>query len=279
MPTSVLLSGAKGFIGSRLTRALEAADIGWQDAGDVLRPIRFREKPSVVIHLAAVSSARDFSANLSRAYSVNVQGTLNMLDAAHRAGARFVLASSSAVYGSTPRRRVSESAPARPLNPYGNSKLIAETLCETFAREYGMPALALRFFNIYGPGQRDEFLIPYLVRGVLKGVPLSLRHPDAERDFLHIDDVCALLVRLVRRAHRGFHVFNVGTGTARSVRSILAEVERLTGRRAEWDRASNGKRREAERVVADIRRVSRFAKWKPRVPLERGLEGVIDEHH
>ncbi len=183
--------------------------------------------------------------------AVNIGGTINLLEAARQAGTvkRFVFASSCAVYGDTPGASKHEASPADPLSPYASSKLAGEYFCRNFFRLHGLQTVALRYFNVYGPGQDPNggyaAVIPQFLTAIAQGEkPVVFGDGDQSRDFIYIDDIVEANLRAVAATRGvGGKVFNIGSGQSASLKQVLEKLERITGRRS-------GNRPSAARVRA-----------------------------
>ena len=241
---------------------------------DVRSLMRCDRRVDAVIHLAGVSRHDDFATDPQRSYEVNVTGTLAVLNYCQRVGARCVLASSSAIYrlpqGHHP---LSEEAPIGPGLPYGTSKWLAEMLCQRQATDMGVQSVALRLFNVYGPDQHPSFLVPYVVDCLSRGRPISLRMPNAIRDFVYVDDAVDAFIRASRVGHEGFMAFNIGTGEKTRVIELVRLAEEVYGRAVAVDvvGANEG---EPSAVIADISRAHAELGWTPRYDLRTGLEAM-----
>ena len=235
-----LVTGASGFVGSRLTRYLSergdpvvATFVGAAPddpvceilPADILdatavRAIIDRVRPGAIIHLAGLSHVGASWDRVSAYFRVNVLGTHNVLQAA--GDARVVLASSAEVYGLVPedRQPILEQTEVDPRNPYAMSKAAAELL----AVEYG--AVVARLFNLIGPGQSRDFALPSFADQLARisrgeGEPvLKVGNLEAQRDFLHVDDAMEAL-RLLAVEGRPGEAYNIGSGKARSIREVL----------------------------------------------------------
>jgi UDP-glucose 4-epimerase len=266
---TVLVTGGCGFIGTHLVASLLADGYGvvvLDDlstgrrealdpraalvAGDVASPADVAvavaaagaDRLAGIFHLAAIASVPRCLADPLRSRAVNADGTRNMLAAARRStGATIpvVFASSAAVYGDAGAAPARETRRPAPISPYGADKLNGELYAATAARRDGARATALRFFNVYGPGQDPSS--PY--SGVISIFADRLRagravpiHGDGrqQRDFVYVADVVAHLRAAMARAAAtpcaGFDVFNVCTGQAVTLAGLLAALARLVGR-------------------------------------------------
>ncbi|SRR6266545_663388 len=200
-----------------------------REASDVRAAMRGAE---LVFHLAAsVGNARSVADPVQDS-QVNVFGTLNVLEAAHAAGARKVVFSSSAgIFGELKRLPIREDHPAEPDSPYGVSKLAAEKHCLVYTKLFALPTVCLRYFNVYGPNQRyDAYgnVIPIFVHRVLRSEPLIV-FGDGEqtRDFVHVADVVQANLRAAASTATG--AFNVGSGTAITINRLATLVNDASG--------------------------------------------------
>ena len=272
----VLVTGAGGFIGRRVMATLQPR-LRSVDAfaGDVRDLATYDGRADVVLHLAALVRHDQFAAAPARGYDVNVVGTQGVLNYCRRVGARCVLASTSGIYrATTVATPVPESAAVEPLSPYAMSKWLAERLCEQQAKDAGVASVALRVFNVYGPGQHGAFLIPHVVHSLMEGRPIVLRMPEAIRDFVYVDDVAEAFYRAaLLQARHGFCVFNVGSGCATRVRDMVEVAEHLFGpaTRIETSRQHPG---EPDAVVADTTQARRELGWAPQYDLVAGLQAM-----
>lgn len=274
MTSSVLLSGANGFIGRHLHSALERHRFPVQSVPDILKPPTLKRKPDVVVHLGGVTDPVQFHANLRESHRVNALGTLNMLEIARKSKAHFIFASSSGVYGVPRFARVSESESLAPINPYAQSKMVGELFCEDFYRVHGLPVTILRLFNVYGPGQNPAFLITYLIEQARLSKTVTLRHPSFKRDYLFVDDLVRLLVRLCSKPGRRYRVFNVGSGKSISVTNILKEIETAFGFEIDWKSRKSAGRNEVKNIYADISALTKETNWRPEFSLAEGLAAM-----
>ena len=247
-----LVTGGAGFIGSNICAALrrEGADVTVLDdlssgyeinlkelsgidfvRGDVRDPESVSRAVSdcdVVFHLAASVGNKRSIDHPDQDTSINVNGTLNVLQAARDAGVRKVVTSSSAgIYGELKTIPITEEHSIEPLTPYGVSKLYAEKMTLAFSHVYGLEAICLRYFNVYGPNQRfDAYgnVIPIFAFQSLRGEPITIFGDGLQtRDFVHVDDVVqANLKAAVNRGVSG--AFNIASGTQTRIIDLASEV-------------------------------------------------------
>lgn len=307
--TRIVVTGGSGFIGratvSRLRDAghevvvLDLVPPRWLPYANppewyVRCDVRDREEVARVIHgathvvhLAAEVSVPGSMRDPWTTWSVNVDGTLAVLEAARAAGvSRVVVASSSAVYGDKdagPRRE--DEAPA-PRSPYAVSKLAAEQLAVAWDHAYGLSTVSLRFFNVFGPGQAEAGpytgVITAFARDLRAGVPSTI-HGDggATRDFVHVDDVAEAIDRVAFTTSPALPraaVFNVGRGEAITIASLHETMASLLADRGQGPlRAKHGPRRpgDIEHSVADVAAITTAVGWTPHTSLRDGLAALL----
>lgn len=302
---SALVTGGAGFIGSHLVDALLAGgcrvtvlddltsgnERNLPNPAGALRFIRgdIRDRRAVdeavagceaVFHLAAVVSVPQTTQDPVGSAEVNEAGSLNVLEAARRAGAgRFVFASSSAVYGDDPRLPKCEDMAPQPLTPYAVQKLAVEHHARVYSRLYGLPCVSLRFFNVFGP--RQDPSSPYSgVISIFMAQALSARAPvihgdgSQSRDFVYVADVVQALIRAADSPSGPGKVFNVGTGRSVTISRLWEMVAALSGSTAT---PVHGPSRPGDvpRSVAAIDAAQKDLGFNPQVSFEKGLETTI----
>ena len=244
----------------------------WEE--DVRSIARCDLDAQVVIHLAGIIRDEKFKEDPTEGYAVNVVGTLAVLNYCQISGARCVLASTSAVY--RPPQDLSplrEEAATDPSTPYGMSKLLAEELCRRHAEDLGVPTIALRLFNVFGPGQPSSFLVAYMVECLMLDRPIVLRTPNAVRDFVYIEDALDAFAKAAGFTLDGFNVFNIGSGKATRVIDVVRTAEKVYGKTPAID-TSNAPSGESSAIVADISKAKEVLDWAPHWQLKRGLEAM-----
>lgn len=257
----ILVTGGAGFIGSWTVEALiaEGHDVAVYDSfvtgrldylpqaavtvmrGDVRHPLATqravrRFKPEAIIHLAACVSVPISLHRPIRSHDDNVRGTLVVLEAARVQGVRrVVLASSAAVYGRNTTVPLAETALPDPLSPYALHKRVDEQYAQLYAELYGLHAVALRYFNVYGP--RQDPASPYsgviarFVDAARQGLPLTITGDGSQtRDFVYVGDVARANAAAVTADTSGYQVANVATGHEVSLLELRSAIEELTRR-------------------------------------------------
>lgn len=254
----VLVTGGAGFIGSNLVKRLinEGAhevtivddfSTGFREnirgldveilEGSILDRGLLRQaghRADAIVHLAARPSVPLSIKEPQLTNEVNVNGTLNVLEVAQDFGSHVTIASSSAVYGDNPTLPLHESECPQPVSPYAVSKLAAEAYGLSYGETYGVPILALRFFNVYGPGQAAGHayasVIPSFIDSAVNGRALEI-HGDGEqtRDFVFVDDVTDVLACAAKGAISSPGVLNLAAGKSYSLLEIVAVIESILG--------------------------------------------------
>jgi len=286
------VTGGAGFIGSNLVDVLLARgdevhaldDLSKGSRENVTAPAELhvadiREpdaifdavRPEIVFHLAAQADVRVSVDRPAHDADVNVLGTIRILEAARRHGAKVVFASSGgAAYGECDAP-AAESAPLRPLAPYGTSKLCGEEYLATWNRLYGTEHVALRLGNVYGPRQmpHGEAGVVAIFMGLLRdgGTPTIFGDGSQSRDYVYVGDVADALVCALEPSGG---VYNVGTGVETSVVALYGAIEAAAGinREAAFAPARLG---ELQRSVLDASLAERALRWRPRHSLGEGL--------
>jgi UDP-glucuronate 4-epimerase len=226
-----------------------------------------------VIHLAALPGVRTPRPFVTL-WRENTRATEQLARAAAERGARFVLASTSSVYGDAVQLPTPEDAPPSPLGPYAVSKLAAERACLTAARELGADAVIVRLFTVYGPGQRPDMAFARWIRALASGHPVRWHaRAGTVRDFTYVDDAATGLLAALDRGRSG-QAYNVSGQDPVSLREALAVIEHAVGRTASLERlpAWSGE----ARVTAGCERKSAAELgYAPRTTLAAGVERQV----
>ncbi len=306
MANTWLVSGGAGYIGAHVVRSLRAAgadavviddlstgdrsrvDVEFvhgdiADASLVADTLR-RLHVTGVVHLAADKQVEQSMREPLSYYRRNVCNLLQLLAAMAETGVdKLVFSSSAAVYGMVDSARVSESHPARPINPYGETKLVGEWLIGDQARATGLRFAALRYFNVAGTATPEladagrTNLIPMVFDALTRGeqpVIFGADHPTPDgtcvRDFIHVEDLADAHVAAIAALDEpaAAHVFNVGCGRGYSVREVIDMVAEVTGRTLS---PQVGPRRPGDpaQVVADTELIGARLGWRPRHDLRQ----------
>jgi dTDP-glucose 4,6-dehydratase len=234
-----------------------------------------------VVHFAAETHVPRSINDSAVFFETDVLGTQTLAALAVARAARlerFVHVSSSEVYGTAVRDPMDEEHPLQPYTPYAAAKCAADRLIYAFVQTYGLPAVVVRPFNNYGPGQHLEKLLPRFITSALCGDPLTV-HGDgrAARDWIFVDDTCAAIERVLTAplADVRGQVFNVGTGVATDVLTLAHEVLRLTGASARLIEHTPDRPGQVQTHRADAARIRERLGFTPAVRLVDGLAATV----
>ncbi len=299
----VVVTGGAGFIGANLCRHLElaghrvtalddlstgfATNLDGTDTELVVGSIldtavleRVVGPADAVVHLAARPSVPRSIADPVASHLVNATGTVGVLEAARRDGLRHVVvAGSSSVYGANPVLPKHEGLATRPVSPYAASKLATESYALAYQHSYGLPTLAFRFFNVFGPlqaaGHAYAAVIPAFVDAALRGRPLPLDGDGTQsRDFTFVDTVCAVICDAVGRRVSADEPVNLAYGSRTDLLCVIEMLRDLVGDLTVEHRPPRAG--DVPHSQADDSRVrALFPDIEP-VPLDIGLKATVD---
>jgi nucleoside-diphosphate-sugar epimerase len=305
----VLVTGVAGFIGSSIARRLLAdgnAVVGIDSVTDYYEPrIKWAnlkrleshnfqfveadinsadldtllEGAEVVIHQAGQPGVRSSWGNEFDIYvNANVLATQRLLEASIRKPdlKRFVYASSSSIYGDAETYPCLETNRPRPVSPYGVTKLAGEHLTTLYANNFGLPTVSLRYFTVYGPGQRPDMAFTRFLKATVRGKPITVFGTGEQvRDFTFIDDVVEANMRVAFEPIDPGSVFNVAGGSSVTVNEVLDIIAELHGHPLDVERAP-GVKGDVFRTGGSSDAIERAAGWRPSTPLREGLSRQYD---
>jgi nucleoside-diphosphate-sugar epimerase len=289
-----LVTGAAGFIGSQLLRALLERGhdaIGWDAFTDYYDPalkeenavglpverVDLAEDPIAfegldgVFHLAGQPGVASFGAAFPVYVRQNVLVSQRLFEAAADAGVRVTFASSSSIYGDAAAYPTPEDTTPRPLAPYGITKLACEHLAQAYASEFGLEVVTVRYFTIYGPRQRPDMAFTKMATCLAERRPFELYGDgNQSRSFTYVDDAVDATIVAMEGAAPG-STFNVGGGTEVSMLEAIEALGRIAKRRLEVIRMPR-REGDASRTAADTSRIREAIGWEATTPFEEGLE-------
>ena len=304
----VLVTGGAGFIGSNLCRRLASTDAvehvavlddlstgsadnlsGVGGAAvelhvgsilDVAALERAADGVAAIVHLAARPSVPRSLADPLASHLANATGTVQVLEVARRTGAHVVAASSSSVYGATATLPKHEGLPARPLSPYAASKLASEAYVNAYAHSFGLPTLAFRLFNVFGPrqpaGHAYAAVVPAFIDAALAGRPLTIDGDGTQsRDFTFVDTVATVIVDAVLRRVSDPEPVNLAFGTRTDLLTLVQVLEQVIGRPLTVQHRAPRPGDVAHSQADDARLRALFPDVTP-VPLEEGLARTVE---
>jgi nucleoside-diphosphate-sugar epimerase len=302
-PMNFLVTGAAGFIGSHLCNRLlkEGARVWGVDAftdfypkwiKDLnLRPLlpqsnfefisedilfmnleKTLERMDIVFHLAAQPGVRaSWGENFSIYTRNNIEATQKLLEAAKSVQIkRLIYASSSSVYGLCPKLPMEETSELRPFSPYGVTKLAAENLCFLYYKNYGVPCLSLRFFTVYGPGQRPDMAFHRFLKAIAQDKEIIVYGDGQQtRDFTYIDDIIQAIVSSINHGEMG-EAYNVGGGSRKKLTDLISILGKVCQKKIQVT-YQEGQKGDVRHTFADISKAKKDLNYSPRTSLENGL--------
>lgn len=289
----ILVTGANGFIGSCLIKKLviAGAKVTAIVRDDSSKIDHLKEKikiiktdlsnsrnltikdMDVIFHLAALTDLKKCLEKPLEAYNANVLGTINLLGNCQNIK-KFVYVSTLGVYGEQRHFPVDENALPMPIEPYAASKLAGEYFVHSFCVSKNIPFSIARLFNVYGPGQKEDFIIPNIIKKAIKHEEITLKNLDSTRDFIYIDDAVRALI-LVSMVSEN-EIYNIGSGKETSIKDLIKIIEKLIKVQMRIKIALKNKVANVQRSVADIKKLKEMFGWAPETNLETGIEKVIE---
>ena len=230
-----------------------------------------------IIHLAARAGVRPSLEDPALYQRVNVEGTVQLLEAARAHGVRkVILASSSSVYGVNSRLPFSESDPVfSPISPYAASKLACEALGHVYHHVYGFDVAMLRFFTVYGPRQRPDLAIHKFASLMREGEPIPVfGDGSAARDYTYIDDIVDGVMGCTRNEF-GYEVFNLGESQTTTLSRLIELLESALGVRAKIDRRAP-QPGDVPATYADITKAAARLGYAPKTKIEEGIPRFVE---
>lgn len=277
----IAVTGSNGFIGSHLVPKLrdmgyEVLEISRNKGYDLNNWDSVKNIPhcDVLIHLAAKTFVPDSFNNPREFYQTNTNLTINALELARNWNAK-VIYMSSYFYGPPQYIPVDEKHPLNPHNPYAQTKYMSEELCKAYSRDFDLPVIAFRLFNIYGPGQTGSFLIPEILEKIKNGGKITLKDPRPKRDYIHVNDVISAIEAALSYNHSGFEVLNLGTGKSVSVEELVSTIQQCSTKKFEVEYTHEYRKGEVLDSVASVQVAVELLNWKPLVDLTEGVKTLF----
>jgi nucleoside-diphosphate-sugar epimerase len=288
-----VVTGAAGFIGSQLAAALQEQghevvgvdcftdyyDPAEKEAnarGLDIRRFDLAEQPlelggiDGVFHLAAQAGVCSFGDVFPTYVRRNLLASQRVFETCAQAGVRVVFASSSSVYGEAEAYPTPETTEVQPISPYGITKLGCEQLAHAYGSAFGLDAVVLRYFTVYGPRQRPDMFFRRVCEELLAGGSIEIYGSgEQSRSFTYVGDAVAATILAMERAERGA-LFNVGGGEEATMLEAIALLERLSGRTLDVRHVGAAKG-DVSRTSADVSRIHAALGWQPETSLEDGL--------
>jgi UDP-glucuronate 4-epimerase len=227
----------------------------------------------VIVHLAAKAGVRPSILDPVSYQQANVIGLQNLLDFAKETNCKqFVFASSSSVYGVNDHFPWKEDEQLMPISPYAMTKLAGEMLGHVYSKLFDIRFIALRFFTVYGPGQRPDLAIHKFTKAILKNQPIGMYGDGtSSRDYTYIDDTIQGIIGAMKYDTTNFEIINLGNNYSVSLRELINSIEKVTGKKAIIDRLPE-QPGDVPKTFADISKAKRLLGYEPATKLNEGLE-------
>ncbi|MBP6662159.1 MAG: NAD(P)-dependent oxidoreductase [Paludibacter sp.] len=280
----ILITGYSGFIGSYLQKKLEKTEhelilvdiangtniCDWQQ-------VKQYEGMDVIVHLANLSFVPASYEQPKKFYETNYLSTLNMLELCRLNNAKMVFFSSY-IYGHPQYQPIDENHPTQAFNPYSQTKVICESLCEGYNRDFKVPITIFRPFNIYGTGQNPDFLIPSIIQQAKTG-KIVIKDDRPKRDYIHVEDIIDAIITAIETENtdKSIQKFNLGSGVSYSVKEIVDMVRGLFDTEIEYICTHEIRPNDVMDTIADISKIQNELHWKPSISILEGLTKMVSE--
>jgi len=231
-----------------------------------------------IIHLAARAGVRPSVQDPQLYIDTNITGTHHLLEAAHRNGiGRFLFASSSSVYGLAKKVPFTEDLPLpQTLSPYAATKISGEHLCGNYAHLYGMKVVCLRFFTVYGPGQRPDLAIHKFTDAIHRGQSIpQYGDGSTRRDYTYIDDIVQGVAGALRYEGPAFDIFNLGENQTTTLSELIVEIENALGKKAVIERLPE-QQGDMPLTAADITKARQLLGYNPQTKICDGIPKFVE---
>mgnify|MGYP000867990298 CR=1 FL=1 len=279
----ILVTGYSGFIGSYLIRRLHDlhAELILCDLQNGINICNWNEVKDlkgfdIIIHLANLSFVPASFRDPKKFYEVNYLGTLNMLELCRLNKARMIYFSSY-MYGNPQYQPIDEQHRIEAYNPYAQTKVICESLCEGYNRDFQVPVTVFRPFNIYGKGQNPDFLIPTIINQAKTG-KIVIKDDRPKRDYIHVTDIVEAVILALQTPNLQptLQTYNLGTGESHSVKEIIEIVRTLSEHEVDYECTREIRPNEVLDTVADITKIKKELHWTPKISLIEGIKSMMD---
>ena len=295
---NIIVTGGAGFLGRHLCRALS-------EEGHSLKIIDLKQNPEfetivadvrdsekmkelitdaeVVFHLASLIEAGESVEKPDKYIDYNINGTLSVLEAMRLNGAKtFVFSSSAAIYGEPLQVPIKEDDRTMPINPYGMTKLAMEGLLRSYVETHGFTGVALRYFNLYGPGEHHEpetHAIPRFIEQVYKGDEVTVWGDGSHlRDYVCIDDIVDAHLKtldLIHQQPQKYHYMNLSTEKPNSVVEVVEIIGQAMNKKANIKHHAP-RPGDPQKLYADASKAKNVLSWKAKIDLEMGLKKTVE---
>ena len=304
----IMVTGSAGFIGSHLTEYLveKGYDVvafdrynsnnhyGWLEQSKYKKKIKFilgdiRDFDSVnkamqgcdgVMHLAALIGIPYSYISPTAYIKTNVEGTLNVLESAKNLKLKqVIITSTSEVYGTAMKKKLSEKDELKAQSPYAASKIAADQLSLSYYRSFGLPIKIIRPFNTFGPRQSARAVIPTIITQAITNKKIKIGNLNATRDFLFVEDLCSAYEKILKSNKLFGEVVNVGVNSEISIKNLIVKISKILKIKlisvVEKQRI-RPKKSEVNRLNCNNEKLKKLTNWKPKYKLDEGLVKMIE---
>lgn len=277
----VAVSGSDGFVGKNVCELLKKEGhsiipIDITQGKDLSDPEIVDEIPRIdcFIHLANLVYVPASYQEPQKYYRINYMTTLNALEICRKWGAKFVYISSY-VYGPPQYIPVSEQHPICPFNPYAQTKVICEKLCEGYHRDFNIPISVIRPFNLYGEGQKGKLLIPEIIGQLHEGKDvIQLKSPHPRRDFVNVKDL-ARAICMCANSTKSYSVYNVCSEYSVSVEEITEIFNKYLNKKVVFRFSDSDRPNEVDETRGSYDKIKRDLGWEPQITFEEGIKQIL----
>jgi nucleoside-diphosphate-sugar epimerase len=277
----VAITGSRGFVGKILVNELlkyelEIIEIDLAIGFNILNreDLDKIDAFDVLVHLAAKTYVPKAFEDPASFYYANVMGTLNALELCRKYEARIIF-TSSYVYGTPDYLPIDELHPLKAFNPYAQSKIMGEDLCRAYQRDFNIPGIIFRPFNIYGKGQGEQFLIQSIINQAKTG-HIDLKDSRPKRDFIHVRDVVDAYIKAVFTTPKGVEEFNLGSGISTSIKELTQIISAYYSNDISIHFTEERRKNEVLETRANVNKAKEHLKWSPTISLETGINKLLD---
>jgi len=277
----IVVAGSDGFLGKEVCKLLkdqnhEIIRIDLERGVDLSIKDELKDIPKFdfFIHLANLVYVPASYENPESFYRINYLTTLNALELCRKYSARLIYVSSY-IYGSPQYLPVDEKHPIKPFNPYAQTKVICEALCQGYNRDFGVKCSILRPFNIFGEGQKGKLLIPEIVSQLKQGKEtITLRDAKPRRDYVDVKDVARAIVYCLKDKTE-INAYNVCSGKSYSVEEITKTVNELLKRKVEFRFSGSDRLMEVDETVGSYSKIKECLGWSPSIEFKKTIENIL----
>lgn len=235
------------------------------------------EPVDAIIHLAAKAGVRPSISDPLGYQHTNILGTQKLLDlAVQKKVPHFVFASSSSVYGENKKLPWNETEQLLPISPYAMTKQAGEMAGHVYSSLYGLRFIALRFFTVYGPGQRPDLAIHRFIKALLQDKEITMfGDGSTSRDYTYVDDIVQGILAAIDYRQSQFEIINLGNNYTIALKDLVAELENITGKKASINQMPE-QPGDVPNTFADITKAQRLLNYKPATEFKQGLKNFYD---